>query len=228
MKMGYLIVIEGTDGCGKKTQTERLYDKLIGLGYRVYRYSFPNYDSLSSGPVKLYLNGSFGESDNSIDAYQASALYAVDRLCSYNIDIKKHYEDNEIVLLDRYTTANMLHQACKITDISARDSFLKWLDEFEFETLKLPRPDKVLFLDLPVEISKRLANERGELKSGEAQDILEKNKDHLTRAYESGKYVAKKYGWTTISCAKDDNIRSIEDIHQDIWASVEQDIISRK
>jgi len=225
--MGYCIVIEGTDGCGKKTQTDRLYERLKDCGLNVKRYSFPNYDSPSSAPVKMYLNGEFGDNANSLDAYQASALYAVDRLCSYNIDLKAHYEKDGIIIFDRYTTSNMLHQAGKIESFDDRDEYLNWLDRLEFNELKLPRPDRVIFLDVPVEVSKRLANDRAELKSGQSQDIHEKDKDHLTKAYENGKYIANKYGWTTISCVKDGVLRSIEDIHMDIWTSVKEDIMDR-
>ena len=225
--MGYIIVIEGTDGSGKKTQTERLYNRLVSEGKRVKTFSFPNYDSPSSGPVKMYLNGDFGDINNTLDSYQASSLYAVDRLCTYNIDIKPHYENDEIILLDRYTTANILHQAGKIDDISERDKLLDWIDDFEFNTLKLPRPNKVIFLDVPVEVSKKLANERKDLKSGQSQDIIEKDKDHLIHAYENGKYVANKYNWTTISCVNDLELRTIEDIHEDIYNAIKEDIEKR-
>lgn len=225
--MGYIIVIEGTDGSGKKTQTEKLYERLKTARVGVSKFSFPNYDSPSSGPVKMYLNGDFGDSADSIDAYQASALYAVDRLCSYNTEIKQHYESGEVVILDRYTTANMLHQAGKIHDIDERNRFLDWLTDFEFNTLKLPKPDKVIFLDVPVDVSKKLANARAELKSGQSQDVIEKDKEHLTKAYNNGKYIAEKYGWTTISCVEDGNLRTIDDINNDIYRSVIEDIMDR-
>ena len=226
--MGYIIVIEGTDGSGKKTQTERLYERLLGAGVKTCKFSFPNYDSPSCGPVKMYLNGEFGDNAESVDAYQSSSMYAVDRLCTYFADIKSHYENDEVIVFDRYTTSNMFHQACKIENELERDKFLDWLSDFEFNVLKLPKPDKVIFLDVPVEVSKRLANERSELKSGQSQDIHEKDKDHLTKAYNNGKYVAKKFGWKTISCVDDNgNIRTIEDIHEDVFGSVIEEIIDR-
>ncbi len=218
--MGYIIVIEGTDGCGKQTQTAKLYDRLVGLEYKVIRQSFPAYDSPSSGPVKMYLGGELGSNDMALDAYQASSLYAVDRLCTYQKDLKKFYEDGGIILFDRYVSSNMLHQAGKISDLNARDKFLDWLDQLEFETLKLPRANKTIFLDVPVEISYKLASARAEQKSGEKKDIHELSPDHLNRSYEAGKYVSKKYGWTIIPCTSGEALRSIEDIHEDIFNAV--------
>lgn len=218
--MGYIIVIEGTDGCGKQTQTAKLYDRLVGLGYRVVRQSFPAYDSPSSGPVKMYLGGELGSNDMALDAYQASSLYAVDRLCTYQKDLKKFYENGGIILFDRYVSSNMLHQAGKISDIDERDKFLEWLDALEFETLKLPRANKTIFLDVPVEISYKLASARAEQKSGEKKDIHELSPDHLHRSYEAGKYVSKKYNWITIPCTDGEALRSIEDIHEDIFNAI--------
>ncbi len=215
--MGYIIVIEGTDGCGKQTQTTKLYERLVEEGYSVMRHSFPAYDSPSSGPVKMYLNGEFGASDMSLDAYQASSLYAVDRLCTYNKSLKEFYEQGGIIVFDRYVSSNMLHQAGKIADLAERDRYLDWLDNLEFDTLKLPRPNKTIFLEVPVEISYKLAAARTENKNGKEKDIHELSPDHLERAYSSGKYVASKYHWETIHCSNGDNLRAIDDIHNDIY-----------
>ena len=216
-----LISIEGTDGCGKQTQTEKLKDYLKAKGYDVIRQSFPNYESASSGPVKMYLAGEFGDAKNGFDSYQGSSLYAVDRLCTM-AKLKDFYKDGGIIIFDRYVQSNMIHQAGKIKDEKERDKFLEWVDDFEFEKLKLPRPDLIIFLDLPLEISQRLANQRKTLKNGKAKDIHESEKSHLQDAYNAGKYVAKKYGWTVIKCDKDGDIRSIEDIHKDIVREVEK------
>ncbi len=214
--MGCIIVIEGTDGSGKQTQATKLYEKLLQSGKKVLRVSFPNYDSPSSHPVKMYLGGELCQSASELDAYQTSALYAVDRLCTYMKDLKSHYEAGGIIVFDRYVQSNMLHQAGKIHDIKLRDKFLDWLDNFEFNELKLPRPNKVIFLDVPPETSKRLANERTELKAGTKQDIHEKDASHLIDAYNSGKYVANKYDWTVINCTINGNLKSIEQIHNEI------------
>ena len=164
--MGYIIVIEGTDGSGKQTQSIKLYERLKSEGYSVIRQSFPNYESDSSAPVKMYLGGQLCKSASELDAKQTSVLFAVDRLCTYMKELKEHYEAGGIIILDRYTQSNMLHQAGKIHDRYERDKFLDWLDKFEFEELKLPRADKVIFLDVPPEVSMRLAHERSNLKAG--------------------------------------------------------------
>ena len=219
--MGKIICIDGTDGCGKQTQTTLLYEAFQKMGYKVYRKSFPNYESRSSEPVKMYLGGAFGDNANCFDAYQASSLFAVDRLCTYHAEIKEHYENDEIIILDRYVSSNMLHQAGKIHDLRERDRFLDWLNRLEFTELKLPKPDIVLFLDVPVETSKRLADQRGELKNNEKKDIHEQDKHHLEDAYESGKYVARKYGWQTINCVDNiGNLLSREEIHNKILEAI--------
>lgn len=218
--MGHIIVIEGTDGSGKQTQSVKLYERLKADGYNVMRQSFPNYESNSSAPVKMYLGGELCENAGDMDAYQTSSLFAVDRLCTYMKELKSHYEAGGIIILDRYTQSNMLHQAGKIKDIAERDEFLDWLDNFEFNELKLPRADKVIFLDVPPEVSIRLAHERGELKAGTKQDIHEKDSNHLIDAYNSGKYVANKYGWTVIDCVQDGNLKSIEQIHEEIYSNI--------
>lgn len=221
--MGYIVVIEGTDGCGKQTQSKLLAEKLKGLGLDVKLQSFPNYDSPSSAPVKMYLGGEFG-TDSSMDAYQASVLYAVDRLCTYMKDLKSFYESGGIIVMDRYVQSNMLHQACKIGDRVLVDQYLEWLDRLEFNDLKLPRPNKVIFLDVPVEVSRKLMIERGIHKSNTVRDVHEENSEHLKRAYESGKYCSEKLCWNTIECTSEGNIKSIDEIHKLIWDIVSQDI----
>ena len=218
--MGHIIVIEGTDGSGKQTQSVKLYERLKADGYNVMRQSFPNYESNSSAPVKMYLGGELCTQASELDAYQTSSLFAVDRLCTYMKELKSHYEAGGIIILDRYTQSNMLHQAGKIKDVAERDEFLDWLDNFEFNELKLPRADKVIFLDVPPEVSIRLAHERGELKAGTKQDIHEKDSNHLIDAYNSGKYVANKYGWTVINCMQDGDLKSIEQIHNEIMKHI--------
>jgi len=222
--LGYIIVIEGTDGCGKQTQTERLYNRLISDGYNVLRQSFPHYESPSSAPVKMYLGGEFGDTDKCLDAYQASTLFAVDRLCTYNKSLKTFYEKGGIIIFDRYVPSNMIHQAGKIDDETEINKYLDWLDDLEYSTLKLPRPNKVLFLDVPVEVSIKLAHERAELKAGVKKDIHENNSEHLSNAYKSGKFVANKYNWDIINCVENSNLRSIDEIHEDIYNIIKNDL----
>jgi len=207
-----IIDIEGTDGCGKKTQTDLLFNFLINKGYKVRKISFPNYESNSSALVKMYLNGEFGSNDN-LNGYQASVFYAVDRLATMkNINV----DDYDFVLFDRYVPSNMIHQSTRIKEQLELDKFLDWVVDFEFGKLKLPKPDKTLFLDVPIEISMKLARERAELKNGQTKDILEKDDEHLINAYEKAKYVAKKYDWITIDCSQDGKIKTIDEIHKDV------------
>ena len=207
-----IIDIEGTDGCGKKTQTDLLYKFLEEKGYNVIKISFPNYESESSALVKMYLRGDFGD-NNSLNGYQASMFYAVDRLATMkNVNIK----DYDFILFDRYVPSNMIHQSTRIKENKDVDEFLDWVVDLEYEKLKLPKPDKTLFLDVPVEISMKLARERDSLKNGQNKDILERDDNHLINAYEKAKYVAKKFDWTVIDCSNGKTIKTIDEIHQDI------------
>lgn len=213
-----IIAIEGTDGSGKKTQTDLLCKFLENKGYKVKKISFPNYESDTSALVKMYLAGEFGENVNDINAYQASVFYAVDRLGTMlNINV----EEYDFIVFDRYVQSNIIHQSTRIKDLKELDYYIEWLNDLEFNKLKLPKPDKILFLDVPIEISINLARQRGELKNGQAQDIQEKDDEHLINAYKRGKYVAKKLNWIVVDCAKDNNIKSIDEIHQDILTKLD-------
>lgn len=211
--MGFIINIEGTDGCGKHTQSEKLVEALKEMGKDVITQSFPNYDSPSSSAVKMYLGGEFGDTASCLDAYQASVLFAVDRLCT----MKKLDTENKVVVLDRYTNSNLTFQNTKILDAKERDKFEKWLLNFEFETLKLPKPDVVIFLDMPAEKSIELAHARKELKTGGKKDIHEADDAYLKHCYNVGMETARKYGWIIVPCTnQNSDIKSIEEIHKDI------------
>ena len=208
-----IIDIEGTDGCGKKTQTDLLYNYLKNKGKKVIKISFPNYESPSSALVKMYLSGEFGENAEDVNCYQASALYAVDRFATMS---KVNINDYDYVLFDRYVPSNMIHQSTKIQDEKTLNEFLDWIIDFEYIKLNLPRPDKILFLDVPVETSMCLARSRDLLKNGESKDIHEKDDNHLIKAYNKAKFIAKKFNWQVINCALCGEIKSIDEIHQEI------------
>ncbi len=213
-----IIAIEGTDGCGKKTQTELLCKYLESKNYKVKKISFPNYDSETSSLVKMYLRGEFGENVNDINAYQASVFYAVDRLGTMlNVNVK----DYDFVVFDRYVQSNIIHQSTRIKDLVELNSYIEWLEDLEFDKLKLPKADKILFLDVPIEISMRLAKERAELKNGQDKDIQENDEIHLINAYNRGKYVAEKLNWEIVACSKNGNIKTIDEIHQDILTKLD-------
>lgn len=212
-----IIDIEGTDGSGKKTQTDLLCNYLQQAGYIVKKISFPNYQSESSALVKMYLDGEFGENANDVNAYQASALYAVDRFATMS---KINVNDYDFIIFDRYVPSNMIHQSTKIKDKKELDQFLNWVGDFEYEKLNLPKPDKILFLDVPIETSIKLARARTELKNGKKKDIHENDSEHLIRAYYNAKYVAEKFDWTIIDCAKGNKIKSIDEIHEQILTTL--------
>lgn len=216
--MGKLIVIEGVDGCGKQTQTEKLYQRLLDEGKKVMKISYPRYDNPSSSLVKMYLSGEFGKDASKISPYIASTFYAVDRYASYKQDYEEFYKDGGIVIADRYVTANIVHQAGKIKDEAEREKFLDWLWDFEFNLFGIPVPDKVFFLNIPPTVSEKLMANRNNKFSGDTKkDIHESNPEYLKAAYESACSLIKKYNWDEIVCTKDDELRTIDDIHEEIY-----------
>ena len=223
--MGKLFVIDGTDGSGKQTQFEKLKESLTkdGIDYKIV--SFPNYDSPSSSLVKMYLSGDFGKEAKKISPYIASTFYAADRYATFQTNYKDYYEKGGIILADRYTTANMVHQAGKIDNREERKKFLDWLWDFEFNLYGLPIPTEVFFLNMPVEKSLELIkNRENKFTHNTQKDIHESDKNHLMDAYYAACEVAKDYHWYEVQCVKDDKIRTIEDIHTEIYQEVKKQI----
>lgn len=214
--MGFLIVIDGLDGSGKNTQSKRLYEALSAEGKNVHLVSFPDYESPACQPVKMYLSGSFGTDPESVNSYAASAFFAVDRFASFRLNWKKHYDDGAIIIANRYTTANAIHQLTKLPP-EEHEAFLSWLYDFEFRKLGLPAPDLTLLLQVPVEKSLELIDHRGEEK-----DIHE-NREHLKKAAASAKTCAEKWGWETLSCVDENGaMLSIEEIGDRILKLVKE------
>ena len=223
--MGKLFVIDGTDGSGKQTQFQKLQERLTKEGIDYKTVSFPNYDSESSSLVKMYLSGKFGENAKDVSPYIASTFYAADRYATFKIGYQDYYENGGIILADRYTTANMVHQAGKIYDKAERKKFLDWLWDFEFNLYGIPVPTEVFFLNMPVEKSIDLIKDReNKFTHGQAKDIHEKDKNHLVDAYNSGCEVAKQYNLYEIKCVRDNELRTIEDIHEEIFNEVKKHI----
>ena len=213
-----LYAIEGTDGTGKKTQIKMLYDYMKTKYKHVHVVSFPDYDSPSSGPIKMYLSGAFGDDPHVLDAYQASTLYAADRVCKM-VKLQQELEDDAIIIFDRYVQSNMLHQAGKIIGRQEREDFIRWVDNFEFNTLKLPRVDKVLFMNMPAHKAVELINQREQLKIGDEfdKDIHEANYTHLLNAYNAGLEASEMFGWYNINCLDEfDEILPPDKIHEKI------------
>lgn len=218
-----LIVIEGVDSSGKATQSKLLYDALVRKGLDVSSVEFPNYAGESSAPVKMYLSGQFGTDPGSVNAYAASMLFAVDRFACVKGEWKDKFYGGGVVIADRYTTSNMVHQASKINDIQKKSEFLDWLYDLEYNKMELPKPDLVIFLDMPVRYAQMLmANRANKIDNSDVKDIHESNEKYLYQSYDNACFVADKYNWTRIECVRDGAVRSIEDIASEILSHAEK------
>lgn len=209
-----LIVIEGLDGSGKATQTGLLADKLLARGCKVKKLEFPDYDSPGSAPVKMYLNGEFGSDPGCVNAYVASAFYAVDRAVSYLKDWKRDYAEGTVLLSDRYCTSNIIYQMAKVEE-KERDAFIRWQTDFEYDKLGLPRPDAVIYLDVDPEVSQKLMEKRygGD---NSKKDLHESNLEFLLSCRESALYAAQRCGWIVVNCCRGGDIRPADEIAEEI------------
>jgi len=221
--MGKLFVIEGTDSSGKQTQLEELKRRFEKEKIEYKSVSFPNYESNSSELVKIYLSGELAENPKEISPYIASTFYAADRYVTFKREYEKYYNNGGIILADRYTTSNMVHQAGKIEDAEERKKFLDWLWDFEFNLYGLPVPTQVMFLNMPTEYAiKLMKNRKNKFTNEEKKDIHERNLEHLKDAYNEALKVSKKYNWYEIKCIKDNRIRTIDDIHEEIFKEIKK------
>ena len=212
---GKLIVIEGLDGSGKTTQLNLLVNKLKQKNTKnIKQIKLPDYDSDSSSLVKMYLAGEFGKSPEDVNAYAASAFYAVDRFANYKTKWKADYENGTLIIADRYTTSNAYHQATKLPESEWKDYF-KWLSDFEYNKLGIPEPDMVIYLDMPIEISQKMMTSRYN-GDEEKKDIHEANVEYLQHCRKAAKAAATQFGWKVIDCADSDMPRSIESIGDEI------------
>ncbi|NFT93254.1 thymidylate kinase [Clostridium botulinum] len=221
MTKGKLIIIEsGSDASGKATQAKKLYERLLEEGYNIKKITYPNYDSPACMPVKMYLSGEFGNKPEDVNAYVASTFFAIDRFASYNKEWKEFYDNGGIIISDRYTTSNMVHQAVKM-DEEEKDKYLDWLYNLEFNLYKLPVPDCVMFLDVLPEISQKLMKDRNNKFTGEKEkDIHENNKGYLAKSYYNSLEIAERYNWDKIKCNDGDSLKTIEEIHEEIYKKV--------
>jgi dTMP kinase len=218
--MGKLIVIEGTDGSGKSTQFKLLTSRLEAENQTFQKLVFPQYSEPSSALIRMYLGGEFGTKPSDVNAYAASAFYAVDRFASYKKAWGEWYDNGGLILSDRYTTSNAVHQASK-EPAEKRQDYLKWLYEFEYEKLGMPAPDLVIYLDVPTDFSEKMMRKR-EQDTNTKADIHEQDLSYLATCREMGRAAAQYYGWRIIDCVKDGQMRSIEDIHEEIYRLVHQ------
>lgn len=220
--MSKLIIIEGLDGSGKSTQTALVekYFEEQNIDYK--KIKLPDYDSPSSTLVKMYLGGEFGKNADDVNAYAAGAFYAVDRFASYKLDWGRNYENGTVILADRYATSNSIYQMEKL-DEKDWDSFLDWSADFEYNKIGIPKPDLVIFLDMPVEISQRLMTSRYNGDENK-KDVHEANVDFLNRCRRSALYTAKKQGWAVIPCSDGEKPLPVEEIHNTVIEFIKKEL----
>ena len=214
MSRGKLIVLEGLDGSGKATQAKRLAAALTAEGRPVREITFPNYESDSSALVRMYLAGQFGEKPDDVNAYAASSFYAVDRYAGYKADWGKFYEEGGILIADRYTTSNAVHQCSKLPP-EQWEEFLHWLFDYEFRLLGLPAPDRVISLQVAPAVSQKLMTQRyhgDETK----KDVHEKDVEYLNRSRKAAEFCAAHLGWCSVRCDAGGQMRSIEEIGEEV------------
>lgn len=216
--MGKLIVIEGLDGSGKSTQLNLLFKNLKNMGIDCESVSFPDYESQSSALIKMYLNGDFGKKPQDVNAFAASVFYAADRYASFKTKWGEYYLGGGTVISGRYTTSNAVHQASKLPE-SEWESFLSWLYDFEYNKIGIPKPDKVIFLDMPIEVSQKLLSKRYKGDSSK-KDIHESDTEYLNKCRKAAVFTAKFSDWEIIPCSKDGEARPLKDIAKDILDSV--------
>lgn len=220
MAKGKIIVLDGLDGCGKSTQLEQLQQVLRANGRIVKPISFPMYDKPSATLVKMYLRGDFSDTPDGVNAYAASSFYAVDRYANYQLDWAQNYQQGEWILASRYTTSNAIHQMSKLPE-TQWDSYLAWLEDYEYQKLGLPRPDLVLFLSMPMSLSQKLLAKRYD---GDAskKDIHEADLTYLAQCAHAAQYAGEKMGWRFVACNDGDQLRSVQAICDELYQRIQE------
>lgn len=220
--MSKLIIIEGLDGSGKSTQTALLEKYLENQQINFKKIKLPDYESPSSTLVNMYLGGAFGSDANAVNAYAAGAFYAVDRYASYKLNWGSDYENGTLILADRYATSNSIYQMEKL-DKSEWDTYLDWSADFEYNKIGIPKPDLVIFLDMPVEVSQKLMTSRYDGDENK-KDVHEANVEFLNKCRESALYTAERQGWVVIPCSDGENPLPVSDIHNKIIKYVDKEL----
>lgn len=220
MSKGKLIVFEGTDGSGKATQSKLLLERLQREGFDCRALTFPRYGKPSAAPLEEYLHGAYGSHPEAVNAYAASTFFAVDRYASYQQDWGKYYESGGILVADRYTTSNAVHQASKLPE-GERRAFLKWLFDFEYRLLQLPEPTLVFYLDVPTEITEKMMRCR-EAQTNTTADIHEQDDGYLRACRRAAQKTAEECAWHCIDCSQNGEMRNAGDIHEEIYRCVRE------
>ena len=213
---GRIIVIEGAcDGMGKSTQFELLKGRLTSDGKELVNHHFPSYGTFHGEPVVRYLKGELGDPAH-LSPYMINSLYAVDRAIAWNKHLREQWQNGKVILLDRYTTSSLIYQSALITDIEEKKAFIDYVCEFEYEKMGIGKPDDVIFLHAPFDLVTEMRNARKQ-NDGVANDIHERDLEFMKRVYESAMFVADYLGWSQVRCDKDGKMRSIEEIHEDVY-----------
>ncbi len=223
MSTGKFIVIEGLDGSGKATQTKLICEKLKKKHKKVCQLSFPDYNEPSSALVRMYLNSEFGDSPDDVNVYAASSFYAVDRYASYKRFWKDKYEGGQTIVADRYTTSNAIYQLCRL-DREDWDEYIEWMEDYEYGKLELPRPDLVVYLDMQVDVSQMLIQERYNGDDSK-KDLHEKDVEFLKKCREAAMYSAKKLGWKVVNSSENGGPKPIEEINKAVEILIEQNVV---
>lgn len=220
MSVGKLIVFEGTDGSGKATQSKLLLERLQREGVDCRPLTFPRYGKPSAAPLEEYLHGAYGTHPGDVNAYATSVLFAVDRFASYRLDWGEYYKNGGVLIADRYTTSNAVHQASKLPE-GERQAYLKWLFDFEYRLLGLPEPTIVFYLDVPTEITEKMMRKR-EAQTNTTADIHEQDEAYLRECRIAAQKTVEECGWHRIDCSENGEMRTAEDIHEEIYRCVKQ------
>ena len=218
--MGKLIVIDGLDGSGKTTQFELIQKILSDRGITVKAISFPEYDKPSSTLVKMYLGGEFSKNAEDVNAYASSSFYAVDRYASYKLYWEKDYLDDKLILASRYVSSNAIHQMVKLPE-EEWEKYLEWLIDYEHIKMDIPKADKVIFLDMPIEISQKLLSQRYNGDENK-KDIHESNIEYLHRCRKSALFAAEKLGWAVVTCSNGENALPTDEISKKIMKIIDE------
>lgn len=221
MEKGKLIVMEGAcDGIGKTTQYEMLYKHFNNETAEIVRHHFPSYGTYQGAPVEEYLKGIFGQ-PSELSPYFINSLYATDRAVTWYKDLKEAYENGRVVLLDRYTTSSLIYQSALIEDIEKKKEFIDYVCDFEYNKIGIKKPDNVIFLHAPFDLVTEMRKAR-KINDGVVNDIHESNLSFMKKVYESAMFVADYLSWDKVKCNNGDKMRSIEDIHEEVYALVKK------
>ena len=218
--MKKLIVLEGIDGSGKSTQFKKICSRLEQNGIEYYHTVFPRYEKDSSALIRMYLNGEFGSNPSDVNAYTASMFFAVDRFASYKDDWGKIYESGKMILSDRYTSSNAVHQGAKLSD-DELPSYFEWLADLEYNKMCLPRPDIVIYLDSTLELSLSRMKKRQQETNTNA-DIHEKDVEYLARCLHTADLACDYFGWKRISYEINGTERSVDEKAEEIYSLIWQ------